>query len=63
MFIKRVVKIENIDPLNPHAIIELKKRLLQNSALSIALINILYFGEPIDIYNDNIPSNLSEYKD
>ena len=59
MFIKRVIKI---DPKNPHAIIELKKRLLQNAALSIALMGILHFGNPMDV-NDDIPSNLPEYAD
>ena len=63
MFIKRNHKIDLIDPTNPHAIIELKKRLLQNAALSIALIGILHHGRPIDIANDKIPSNLPEYAD
>ena len=61
MFIKRVRKIERIDPENPHAIVELKKRLLQNAALSIALLGILHFKRPLDIANDDIPSNLPEY--
>jgi hypothetical protein len=61
MFLKRNHKIELIDPANPHAVIELKKRLLQNAALSIALIGILHHGRPIDIANDRIPSNLPEY--
>lgn len=61
MFLKRNKKIELIDPENPHAIVELKKRLLQNAALSIALISILHHGKPMDIDNDKIPSNLSEY--
>jgi hypothetical protein len=63
MFIKRCVKIEKIDPTNPYAIVELKKRLLQNAALSIALITILQFGNPIDIENDKIHSNLPDYGD
>ena len=63
MFVKRFIKIEMIDPGNPHAIVELKKRLLQNAALSIALIGILHYGRPIDIVNDQIPSNLPEYAD
>jgi hypothetical protein len=63
MFIKRVKKIELIDPSNPHAIVELKKRLLQNAALSIALMNILHFKDDIDIVNNDIPSNLPEYID
>ena len=54
---------EYIDPANPHAIIELKKRLLQNAALSIALMSILHYGHPADIVNDQIPSNLPEYAD
>ena len=61
MFVKRFVKIEMIDTNNPHAIVELKKRLLQNAALSVALIGILHFGRPMDISNDEIPSNLPEY--
>ncbi len=61
MFAKRNAKIEAIDPENPHAIVELKKRLLQNAALSIALINILHNGEDIKADNDDIPSNLPEY--
>ena len=61
MFAKRNHKIELIDPSNPHAIVELKKRLLQNAALSIALISILHYGRPIDIVNDQIPSNLPHY--
>lgn len=63
MFIKRYKKIEAIDPKNPHAIVELKKRLLQNAALSIALLAILHFKRPIDIVNDDIPSNLPDYTD
>lgn len=63
MFVKRFVKIEMIDPSNPHAIVELKKRLLQNAALSVALIGILHYGRPIDIENNRIPSNLPEYTD
>ncbi len=63
MFAKRNHKIDIIDPKNPHAIIELKNRLLQNAALSIALIGILHYGHPMDIANDQIPSNLAEYAD
>lgn len=63
MFVKRCIKIEMIDPANPHAIVELKKRLLQNAALSVALIGILHYGRPIDIENGEIPSNLPEYAD
>lgn len=61
MFIKRYIKIVEIDVDNPHAIVELKKRLLQNAALSIALLAIL---DSMKITNENltsIPSNLPQY--
>jgi hypothetical protein len=61
MFVKRYNKIQAIDPSNPHAIIELKKRLLQNAALSVALMAILHYGKPMEIENDQIPSNLQEF--
>lgn len=54
MFRKRIQKIDDIDPANPHAFIELKKRLLQNAALSIALLQKL--EKPI-----NLQSNLENY--
>jgi hypothetical protein len=41
MFRKRVAKLEEVKPDNPHANVELKKRLLQTAALSIALIGII----------------------
>jgi hypothetical protein len=41
MFKKRLVKIDDINVNNPHAIVELRKRLLQNTALSIALLNLI----------------------
>lgn len=60
MFSKRMVKITDIDSNNPHAKIELKKRILQNTALGICML------EKIDsdkIQKDcNIPSNLPQYK-
>lgn len=59
MFKKRIVKIDEIESSNPHAKIELKKRLLQNAALCIALLNIIDtsdFNETCDI-----PSNLPQY--
>lgn len=61
MFIKRVKKIEDIKYDNPYAIVELRKRLLQNAALSIALLTILHDKKTIDRDAD-IPSNLPEYK-
>ena len=60
MFRKRIQKIDDIDVNNPHAIIEMRKRLVQNAALSIALLKILDTkGIPLD--ECNIPSNLPEY--
>lgn len=65
MFKKRMVKIDDIDPNNPHALIELKKRVLQNTALGIALLKRL--EDPVSsdrIKRDDcdIPSNLPEYR-
>jgi len=60
MFKKRIVKIDDIDPDNPHAKIELKKRILQNAALCIALLNMV---DNDKINEDcNIPSNLPQYE-
>ena len=41
LFQKRVDKIAEIDTRNPSAIIELRKRLLQQAALSIKALNVL----------------------
>ena len=41
MFRKRVAKMEEITEDRPHAHVELKKRLLQTAALSIALMAII----------------------
>ena len=59
MFRKRVVKIDDIDSENPHAVIELRKRLLQNAALSLALLAMLDKKVPAEGYK--VPSNLNEY--
>lgn len=60
MFRKRIQKIDDIDVNNPHAIIEMRKRVMQNAALSIALMKVLDTkGIPID--ECNIPSNLPQY--
>ena len=59
MFKKRIVKIDDIDSNNPHAKIELKKRVLQNAALCIALLNMINNDKINE--NCNIPSNLSLY--
>jgi hypothetical protein len=57
MFRKRVVK--EVQRSNPHASVELRKRLLQTAALSIALIGIIdRDGVPWDSATDVPPSNL-----
>lgn len=60
MFRKRIQKIDDIDVNNPHAIIEMRKRILQNAALSIALLKILDTNG-IPTQNCDIPSNLPQY--
>ncbi len=60
MFRKRIVKIDDIDVNNPHALIEMRKRLLQNAALSVALMKILD-TKGIPTKETNIPSNLPQY--
>ena len=62
MFRKRIVKIDDIDVNNPHALIEMRKRLLQNAALSVALMKILD-TKGIPTNKPNIPSNLPQYAD
>jgi len=41
MFRKRVAKLDEVKRENPHASVELRKRLLQTAALSVALIGII----------------------
>lgn len=61
MFRKRVAKLDEVDIANPHAAVEMKKRLLQTAALSVALMAI------IDKHGINwegtgdTPSNLPQY--
>ena len=62
MFRKRIQKIDDIDVTNPHAIIEMRKRLLQNAALSVALMKILD-SKGIPTNSCDIPSNLPQYAD
>ena len=61
MFRKRIKMIDTIDPKNPHALIEFRKRLLQNAALCVALLERLEQGIPQEGYP--VPSNLSAYKE
>ena len=60
MFRKRIQKIDDIDVDNPHAKIEMRKRLLQNAALSVALMKIID-DKGIPNNKCNIPSNLPQY--
>jgi hypothetical protein len=55
MFRKRLAKIEDIDPTNPYWKIELKKRLLQTAALSIALLALLDEGTEVVPGVSNLP--------
>jgi hypothetical protein len=60
MFRKRVAKLESVDPNNPHAKVEIKKRLLQTAALSVALITLL--NQDVDLRGtEEVPSNLPQY--
>jgi len=62
MFRKRVSKLEDINRENPHASVELKKRLLQTAALSIALLGIIdRDGVPWDAAAEAPPSNLPAF--
>lgn len=60
LFRKRVQKIDDIDVNNPHAIIEMRKRIMQNAALSIALMKILD-TKGIPTNHCDIPLNLPQY--
>ena len=62
MFRKRIVKIDNIKADNPHARVELRKRLLQNAALSVALIELIDSGAKLqEDRPEGLISNLDEY--
>ncbi len=61
MFRKRLQKIDNIDPSRPHWKVELKKRLLQNTALGIALLSLLDSYDMPEGVHPTVPSNLKEY--
>jgi hypothetical protein len=64
MFRKRVKKIDDIKIDNPHWKIEMKKRLLQNSALSIALIDAIDKQDIAEFEHGRkgLKTNLSQYK-
>lgn len=59
MYQKRVDKLQEIDPANPHALIEIKKRVLQIAAISI---NFLYRLDSQTLVEEpKQPSNLPQY--
>jgi len=60
MLRKRVSKLDSVNSNNPHAKVEIKKRVLQITAVGINFLSKLDSGE---IQNKcNITSNLPEYK-
>lgn len=62
MFRKRVAKLEEVKRENPHASVELRKRLLQTAALSVALIGLIdRDGVPWEAAPDAPPTNLPGY--
>lgn len=63
MFRKRAVKISQVDMSNPHWRIELKKRLLQNAALSVALLHKLNVETAMfdGVHPSGVASNLPNF--
>lgn len=62
MFRKRFAKLDEVDRSNPHAAVEIKKRLLQTAAVAVALIGVIdKKGVPWDASPDAPPSNLPQY--
>jgi len=62
MFRKRLAKLEEVKRDNPHAAVELRKRLLQTAALAIALMAIIEKKGVVWKAKKPIPSNLPQYK-
>jgi len=61
MYRKRLVKLDEINPQNPHALIEAKKRILQIAAISI---NFLCKIESNSLTNEPAkPSNLPQFSE
>jgi hypothetical protein len=64
MFRKRVAKLEEVKQDNPHAAVELKKRLLQTAVLAIALMGIIdRDGVPWAASSSASPSNLPQFSE
>ncbi len=60
MFRKRLVKLEAVDRNNPHASVEIRKRLLQMAALCVALIAAIA-KDGVRWEGDGTPSNLPDF--
>ena len=63
MFRKRLKKIDDINPDNPHWKVEIKKRLLQNTALGIALLALIDNSNISEGVHPTVPTNLENYKE
>lgn len=61
MFRKRVAKLDEVEPSNPHASIEIKKRLLQTAALAVAMIGRIDSEGMPSLTPSGVPSNLPQY--
>jgi hypothetical protein len=61
MFRKRVEKIDAICEKKPYWQVELRKRLLQQACLSVALIRIIDNRDLKGGIHDTLPSNLPDY--
>jgi len=62
MFRKRVAKLDAVDLNAPYASVEVRKRLLQTAALSIAMITYIEkYGLPLE--HSEEPSNMPEYRE
>jgi hypothetical protein len=57
MLRKRMAKIDDIDIANPHALVELRKRVLQNTAIGVALLLKIDTKQ----FDGLPPSNLPQY--
>ena len=62
MFRKRLKKIDDIDSRNPHWKVEMKKRVLQNVALGIALLALIDSREIPEGVHPTVPTNLGDYR-
>jgi hypothetical protein len=61
MFRKRISKLDEVTLDNPHAAVEIKKRLLQTAALAVALIAIIDTLDCLPDGKNQPPTNLARY--